>query len=389
MKIGYFRVSAAIALLAMCAASSSAQKTSDKYLISAKAGGVNEIVGDVTVERAGGRVGRLFKGDEVQVAEKIITGADGKAEILLNPGSYVRLGANSAFEFESTALDDVRLRMHRGSALLEVLGAEDFDISLAAESSKFTLLETGIYRIDVAADGKASVSVIKGRVRTGDVSDKPFGKGKKAAFSGNDYAIAKFDRDEKDDLDIWSRDRAKSLSKLSASLRRDTIRDPLINSFWGGRWNLYNTFGLWVYNPFLRTHCFLPFNYGWSPYGYGFGRPIWNYNLPTAIYRQPPPADVPGYPRNRVEPTNPNTTDQTGTTQTKTQRADRMDRTGDGPIGPRRTESSDRTMRDTGTRDMPRIRMDEPRVSMPRVDAPARVEPPVVNTERVLRKQQP
>src|SRR5262245_49719287 len=117
MKLGYFRVSAAIAVLAVFTASSFAQKASEKYLISAKAGGVNEIVGDVSIERAGGRIGRLFKGDEVQAGEKVSSGADGKAEILMNPGSYIRLGTNSSFEFESTDLDDVRIKMNSGSAL--------------------------------------------------------------------------------------------------------------------------------------------------------------------------------------------------------------------------------------------------------------------------------
>jgi hypothetical protein len=349
MKIGYFRVSAAIAVLAVCAVSSIAQKASDKYLISAKAGGVNEVVGDVTIARSGGRLGRLFKGDEVQVGEKVTTGADGKAEVLMNPGSYVRLGANSSFEFESTDLDDVRLKMHSGSAVLEVFGAEDFDVSLAVGSSKFSLLETGIYRVDVASDGSSSVSVVKGKVRTGDPTDKPVGKGKKAEFVGNDYVVAKFDRDDKDELDIWSADRAKALSKMSASLKRDSLRDPLISSFWGGRWNLYNTFGLWVYNPFLRSYCFLPFNYGWSPYGYGFGRPIWNYNLPRVIYTQPPPANTPPTPR----------TDTKGSNGTPTRR---------------RFDPTDRVGPDTSTRqtrDQTQVRTAEPRAPMPRVESPA------------------
>src|SRR5688572_1883741 len=356
MKFGYFRLTAVIAVLAVCAGSVFTQTTSDKYVISAKAGGVNEIVGDVTIERSGGRVGRLFKGDEVQAGEKVSTGVDGKAEVLMNPGSYVRLGTSSSFEFESTDLDDVRIKMYSGSAMLEVFGAEDFDVSLAAGSSKFTLLETGIYRIDVAADGKSSLSVIKGKVRTGDASDKPFGKGKRAEYSGNDYAVAKFDRDDKDELAIWSADRAKSLSKLSASLKRDTLRDPLISSFWGGRWNLYNTFGVWVYNPLSRSHCFLPFGWGWySPYGHGFGRPIWNYGLPTVIYRQPPPAGNPG---TRSVPTSGNTADRrTATENPRVRKAD-----------PSLLDVV-RNSRSRDIREAQQRRTDEPRISMPRIES--------------------
>jgi hypothetical protein len=63
-------------------------------------------------------------------------GPDGKAEVLMNPGSYIRLGANSSFEFESTDLDDVRIKMHSGSSMLEVFGVEDFDVSVTAGKLK-------------------------------------------------------------------------------------------------------------------------------------------------------------------------------------------------------------------------------------------------------------
>ena len=368
MTIRYFRVSALIAVLAVCAGLVSAQKAADKFIISAKAGGVNEIVGDVTIERSGGRVGRLFKGDEVQIGERVSTGTDGKAEVLMNPGSYIRLGANSSFEFESTDLDDVRVKMHSGSSMLEVFGVEDFDVSITAGSSNFTLLETGIYRVDVAADGNGSVSVIKGKVRAGLDSAKPVGKGKRAQLAGNDYSVAKFDRDEKDELALWSKDRAKDLSKLSASLKRDNIRDPLINSFWGGRWNLYNTFGVWVYNPFSRSHCFLPFDYGWySPYGYSFGRPIWNFGLPTAIYRQPRPAGSPAIRPSQVEPTAGN---PTGSRRTRDPQN----------TGPSNGDFPTRTVRDSPLREI-RDRSIERRNVEQQRSAP-RVDSPVINNSR-------
>ena len=51
---------------------------------------------------------------------------------------------------------------------------------------------------------------------------------------------------------------------------------------------MYNSFGLWVYDPQFGRHCFLPFGYGWSsPYGYGFGTDIWWYRLPQAVYYPP------------------------------------------------------------------------------------------------------
>jgi hypothetical protein len=264
--------------------------TADKYLITAKAGGVNLVQGEVTISRSDGRSGLLVKGDEVQIGERVTTGSDGRAEILMNPGSYIRLGSNSSFEFASTDLDDVRLKMHKGTAILEVFGTDGFQVDLSTDTARFTLLDSGVYRIDAAPNGSSTVAVWRGKLRAGTDEKTSFGRGKVVTFDGKAYIAAKFDRDDMDTLSVWSRERSKELSKISASLRPSVLRDPLINSFRSSRWDLYNSFGLWVYNPFARSFCFLPFGYGWSsPYGYGFGRSIWFYNLPAVIYNQPPP----------------------------------------------------------------------------------------------------
>lgn len=263
---------------------------SDKFLISAKAGGVNAVTGEVFIERADGRTGHLFKGDEVQLGERVTTGSDGKAEVLMNPGSYVRLGPKSSFEFVSTDLDNVRLKMHSGSAVLEIFGTEGFDVELSTDTARFTILESGVYRIDAAEKGSSVVAVWRGKLRAGNDSKLKVGKGRVVTFDGSEYSVAKFDRDIKDELSLWSTERARSLSQLSASLRPQNLRNSLISSFHSNRWNFYNSFGLWVFDPFARSYCFLPFGWGWqSPYGFGYGRPIWYYNLPMRIYNQPPP----------------------------------------------------------------------------------------------------
>ncbi len=63
----------------------------DLYVISAKAGVVNYVEGKVFAAQKNNRNGLLLKGDKVEIGETVSTGAGGKAEILLNPGSYIRL----------------------------------------------------------------------------------------------------------------------------------------------------------------------------------------------------------------------------------------------------------------------------------------------------------
>ena len=262
----------------------------DRYVISAKAGGVNFVEGEVTVVRRGGKNVQLVKGDSIEIGDRVSTGTDGKAEILLNPGSFLRLGGNSAFEFVTTSLDDLQLKLATGTAILEVFAAEDFEVAVSTPKTDYLLVSTGVYRIDVDTD---RMKVWKGTARVENTSEVRSGR---AATSGaNGVLVAKFDRDQRDAFDVWSRDRSKQLARISAQLKRDQLRPVLMQSFLGRRWNMYSSFGLWVYNPFFGGYCFLPFGYGWnSPYGYGFGHSIWWYDLPPIVYS--PPSSGPANP---------------------------------------------------------------------------------------------
>jgi hypothetical protein len=264
----------------------------DKWVISAKAGAANFVQGSVNVTRAGGKSGLLIKGDSVDVGDRVWTGADGRAEILLNPGSYLRVAENSAFEFKTTELEDLQVLAVKGSIMLEVFAANDFQVSVSTPKQSFDLIETGVYRIDVAADGTGRIEVWKGKAEVGDAVLKG-GK----AVNGLDGQIAKFDRDDRDAFETWSRDRAKELAKATNNLRDRTLRTSLMRSFLGGGWNVHNSFGLWVYDARFGRYCFLPFGYGWSsPYGFGFGTDIWWYRLPQAVYYPPMNGPVAGNP---------------------------------------------------------------------------------------------
>lgn len=259
----------------------------DKYLISAKAGGVNYVSGPVGVVRSVGKSGHLLKGDSLEIGDRVSTGADGKVEVLLNPGSYLRMGGSSAFEFKSTSLDDLSIRLDSGSAIFEVFATEDFVVTVNTPKTKFSLVDSGVYRIDVESAGTGKLEVWKGKALVNDSAE--FVKaGREAALKGNSVAIAKFDRDEKDVLDLWSKERAKELANITGQLARNTMRTALMRSYLGRQWDMFSSFGLWVYDPWRRSHCFLPFGLGWgSPYGYGFGNSIWYYNLPGVIFTPP------------------------------------------------------------------------------------------------------
>ncbi len=262
----------------------SASAASSLYVISAKAGAVNFVSSNVSIKQKGVQKGFLQKGDNVEVGDQVSTETNGKAEILLNPGSYLRLAENSQFEFTSTSLDDLELKLNQGSAIFEVIADKEFKVSIKTPNAKFYLITSGVFRIDVLANGVGKISVWKGKAQVGDIKATIVKGGKTATFENGIVAIEKFDRDNKGEFEVWSKDRAKEIAKINAKLQEREMSKSLLNSFNRNGWSASNGYGLWVQDPFSRSYCFLPFGYGWSsPYGFGFNQSIWNYTLPPQV----------------------------------------------------------------------------------------------------------
>src|SRR4030095_8535181 len=134
----------------------------ERYLISANAGGVNFVEGTVSVARKDGKSGQLLRGDKLEIGDRVSTAADGKIEILLNPGSYLRLGGNSSFACKTTSLDDLQLVVYSGSAILEVFAAEEFQVAVSTPATNYLIVATGVYRIDVLNDREATLEAWTG-----------------------------------------------------------------------------------------------------------------------------------------------------------------------------------------------------------------------------------
>jgi len=232
----------------------------NKYVVSAKAGVVNLAEGDARVirARAFAMPEVLISGDELQSGDTVKTGQNGRAEILLNPGCYLRLGEQSEFVFLFDNFTSDKLKLLRGSAVLEA-SAIDSSILVETPKASFEISRDGLYRFNVGADGRAEVAVRKGRVFVGETTIR---EGKRAVVEGGTAAIAKLNKQDMDALDEWSKDRAKSLIALNSALSNTGMMRTLGMSFMRNAW---------IYDPFCRCYTFLPMAGGFaSPYG-------WNY----------------------------------------------------------------------------------------------------------------
>lgn len=242
----------------------------DLYLISAKAGVVNYVEGRVAIQRKDGKSGYLIKGDSIEVGDKVSTTENARAEVLLNPGSFVRIDQNSEFEFVTTSLNDLKLQINSGSAIFEVFASDDFKVMVTTPKAKFYLVETGVYRVDVLNNGVGKIEVRKGKAQVGTLLAEEVEKGRTAEVNENNVAVSKFDRGNEDSFENWSEDRAKMIAKVNRKLSADRLSNSLLSNNNG--FDCFNSFGLWVYSRQYSSYSFLPFGYAWrSPYGYGLG----------------------------------------------------------------------------------------------------------------------
>jgi hypothetical protein len=258
----------ALTFAAACAGAAAAQGRDDR-VISARAGGVNFVSGEVTFRRAGKDAWQqLATTDELRAGDAVRTGADGRAEILLNPGSYLRLGETSEFELTDPSLDTLRVKLSKGSALVEASGYGDADVRIALDTPRapVSLVRSGVYRVNVESPGVTEIFVRKGRALVGAGSTL-LKEGMSARVGAGGVAeVAKFDKDEKDSLDLWGRARAQELARAQRRLQARQVNASFARSGWDG-WNATGgLFGVWYGNAGCYT--FLPFYFYVSPYGY-------------------------------------------------------------------------------------------------------------------------
>jgi hypothetical protein len=258
----------------------------DARVVSARAGRVNFVSGDVRLRRSGSLEWRaLTADDELKSGDTVGAGAGGRVEVLLNPGSYFRAGAGAEFTLAEAELDDLRVELGRGSAVVEATGYGDLDLSITIATPRTTvrIIRSGIYRVNALADGAAEVAVFDGRALVGET----LVKGGRVARAGG-AEVAKLDKKNRDDLDLWSRDRGKELAKANEKLQRRSL-----NTFFAqnGLDSIYSPYGrsrgFWFFNDRMRCYTFVPFYADWrSPYGYWYGTGVM-VNYPSYPSRWP------------------------------------------------------------------------------------------------------
>ncbi|HYK21494.1 MAG TPA: FecR family protein [Pyrinomonadaceae bacterium] len=276
-----------IALILCCSFLGLAQNR-EKFVISAKAGGINAVTGQASVHSKGeSDWQQLMITDDLESGDRVRTAYDGRVEVLLNPGSYLRIGGDSEVELSDNSLSNLEVKLLRGTAIVEATGADglELNIGISTPHTRLAIVRQGLYRLNVVPGDATELIVRKGRVILSDSHTKVKG-GNKVVFSATAVSVAKLTKEEKklkekEAVDVWSKERAETLAQANGR-----INNRMLNTAFASYrdWDPFGNsqLGVWFFSSKLGCYTFLPFYYGLgSPYGSFYSTSIY---FPGAVY---------------------------------------------------------------------------------------------------------
>ena len=212
---------------------------------------------------------------DLQPGQTITTG-NGRAEILLTPGVFLRLDDNSAAKMISPSLTNTEVALNKGRASLEVAEIHKQNaIKIAEEGATTQVLKNGLYEFD-ADQGNVQVFDGKSKVQAADKSINLKG-GRELSLNSTPLKAHKFDK-KKAENDFYNWSDLRSQYEAEANVDAAGIVpsgyagpgwwwDPWFSAytFVPGDGIFYSPFGWGFYSPAFINYA--PFYYG-RPYGY-------------------------------------------------------------------------------------------------------------------------
>jgi len=199
----------------------------------------------------------------------------GKAEILLTPGVFLRVGDNSSVNMVAAGLEETELRVDKGHAIVEVdqiYPQNELRVTVGQATAR--ILKPGLYDFDLQQN---ELRVFDGEamVQEGDRQIK-IKAGHDLAVTGNSlYKEAKFDKKamNSDDLYRWSSLRSDYEAEANLDAARIVVADGWGPSYWGAVG--------WYWDPWFSAYTFMPLDgIFYSPFGWGFYSPGFVYRAP-------------------------------------------------------------------------------------------------------------
>ena len=189
----------------------------------------------------------------------------GRAEVLLTPGVFLRIAENSSVRMLTNALEDTRLELLAGSALLEVGEViKDQSIVLKVGGTTLEFPKRGLFRVDFEP---ARVRVHSGQM-VAVAGDQPvtIREGRQALLAGV-ISPEKFNKELGDEFHRWAARRSGYIATVNLAAVKN------MGNAYGG-WKTSS----WLWNPYFGAFTYIP---GYGRYITPFG---WVYYNPRTYY---------------------------------------------------------------------------------------------------------
>ena len=272
-----------LAFALVCAASAYGPCATSAYgqsAISAHSGMVHYVEGTVLLDdqQVDPKFGEFpeVKNDQVLKAE------EGRAEVLLTPGVFLRLAENSSFRMLSNRLSDTAIEVLSGSVMFEVDELlKDNAITVKYKDATVALTKDGLYRVE--AD-PARLKVYEGAAQV------IYGTKTVEAHKGHQVALddtllaSSFDAKDTDSFYRWASRRSEYVAAANVSSARSAgcsssfaasttnCSGGLGNYGYGSPYG--NPYGMWSWNPYFGMFTYLPgAGFGYNPFGWAFYSP--------------------------------------------------------------------------------------------------------------------
>jgi hypothetical protein len=262
-----------IGLLVLCTTFLPVNAQSQGAANQGRPGSINYIEGQVSIGTEA--VDTKSVGSAVLEAGQSITTGQGKAEVLLTPGAFLRLGGNTSVEMISPSLTNIEVEAQKGHAIVEVTDIyPENNLRVGLNGATALLLKTGLYDFD--AD-RNLVRVIYGKAEVQE-------SGRQVAVNeGHELYLnavgslktEKFDKKtSRDDLYSWSSLRAEYLANANADAAQ--IYTGSRGSWVGAGW---------YWDPWFDAYTFIPAaGFLYSPFGFGFYSPGFVFQSPFIAF---------------------------------------------------------------------------------------------------------
>jgi hypothetical protein len=226
-------------------------------------GTVNYVEGQVSID--GNPLNTKQNGyTQLQPNQSLMT-ANGKVEMLLTPGVFVRVGNNGDIRMVSNGLANPTIEVVRGETMVEVdqqtTGAK---IDVLERGATASILKYGLFRFN---GDQGRIEVIDGQLQvTENGKTKDVGKGKAALINGEPLKTVSFDRNAEDDLYRWSSVRSSYLAEANAGKAQSIYNGYAANNAYGPYWDAG-----WFWDPYFDMWDWMPWDgFFYSPFGYPF-----------------------------------------------------------------------------------------------------------------------